>query len=109
MNFYPAVGWLSIFYRAERCESFTPMKSVPPRGSGWACLHRQLLISDFQLVSHDTANRHLAIGNRQSPGPTRYCEVVLTSLRFMAARCAVWGFMAIITVSYDDNIYDKQH
>ena len=55
------------------------MKSAPPRGSGWV-IHCQLPIANFRLPLplDKTANRHLAIGNRQSQGPTRYREVVLT-------------------------------
>jgi len=45
-----------------------PVRSVPPRGSGRS-FHCQLSISDCQLDFSETANRHLAIGNRQWFGP----------------------------------------
>jgi beta-lactamase class A len=53
------------------------VKSVPPRGSGWA---DGLAIAECQLVILPETNQQSEIDNRQSIRPTRYREVVLTSM-----------------------------
>src|SRR5438876_7832215 len=56
-----------------------PVRSVPPRGSGWA---GALPIANCRMPIGCLVKRQLAIGNRQlaMKRPTRYRVVVLTSL-----------------------------